>query len=173
MNDWKIIVATVVIFGAGVISGGLLVNYADLSHLRVVAPAVPAPPNAIHASSTVTLSPSKNGSLSKFKQPEILSKQFLDRLDMELHLSAVQRADIETIIKSSQDQMRQVVQGVRQNARQQIRDDLDESQKRRFDSLFKLHRDGRRPGQGADAAVHAGAITNLPPATNSYPAGAQ
>ena len=32
MNSWKVILATVVIFGAGVMTGGLLVNYVDHSH---------------------------------------------------------------------------------------------------------------------------------------------
>ena len=34
MNNWKVIFATVVIFGAGVITGGLLVNYVNYSHGR-------------------------------------------------------------------------------------------------------------------------------------------
>ena len=34
MNNWKVILATVVIFGAGVFTGGLLVNYVDHPHPR-------------------------------------------------------------------------------------------------------------------------------------------
>ncbi len=32
MNSWKVILATVVIFGAGVLTGGLLVNYVEREH---------------------------------------------------------------------------------------------------------------------------------------------
>ena len=32
MNNWKVIFATAVIFGAGVVTGGLLVNYVTYSH---------------------------------------------------------------------------------------------------------------------------------------------
>jgi hypothetical protein len=41
VNTWKIILATVVIFGAGVITGGLLVNHANhakVKQLRTVVP---------------------------------------------------------------------------------------------------------------------------------------
>ena len=34
MNSWKVILAAVVIFGAGVLTGGLLVNYVEPSHPR-------------------------------------------------------------------------------------------------------------------------------------------
>ena len=42
MNSWKVILATLVIFGAGVVTGGLLVSYAVHTNL-VMAPAKPAP----------------------------------------------------------------------------------------------------------------------------------
>ena len=36
MNSWKVILAAVVIFGAGVLTGGLLVDYVDHSPLQNV-----------------------------------------------------------------------------------------------------------------------------------------
>lgn len=35
MNSWKIILATVVIFGCGVVTGGLLVNYVERAHPEI------------------------------------------------------------------------------------------------------------------------------------------
>lgn len=144
MNEWRVIFATVVIFGAGVVSGGLLVNYADVSHLRAV-PAAAASPGGFNTglstnteSPAATVRPAKPGVLPKPRQPEILSQQFMGRLQWELRLTQAQREEIGRILAESQNEMRQAVQGVRQLARQRIRQQLNEDQKRRFDDLFKL-----------------------------------
>ena len=150
MNDWKIIFATVVIFGAGVISGGLLVDYVDVTHLKAVQPA-PVVQDAGNASpSTSSNHVSKTNNVSKARLPEILSKQFVDRLERELQLTLGQRADIERIIADEQDEMRLVVQNVRQDARQKIREKLTDPQLKRFDELFKQWRGNRKPGNGTN-----------------------
>ncbi len=161
MNDWKIIFATVVIFGAGVISGGLLVNYTDVAHLKAAQPPTPAVDvtNNIAPADTnrVVRTPNK-------RLPEILSRQFVDRLEKELQLTLDQRADIEKIIAQSQDEMRKSFQTIRQEARQSIREELTDEQKKRFDDLFKQNRGGKKPSNGTNAPVSP---PPADPATNS------
>ena len=166
MNDWKIIFATVVIFGAGVISGGLLVNYADLAHLKAVQP-VTVPQEATNSLTSVSTNhPSKTGNPVKPRLPEILSKQFVDRLECDLQLTLGQRADIEKIIADEQDEMRKAVQNVRQDARQKIREKLTDPQRKHFDDLFKQWHGGKKTGNGTNAP------SVVPPAavpTNNVP----
>jgi hypothetical protein len=153
VNDWKIIFATVVIFGAGVISGGLLVNYADLAHLKAVQPvSVPLDATNVLTSVSTNHPPTpKPGNPVKARLPEILSKQFVDRLEGELQLTLGQRADVEKIIADEQDEMRKAVQNVRQDARQKIREKLTDPQRKRFDDLFKQWHGGKKAGNGTNA----------------------
>jgi Spy/CpxP family protein refolding chaperone len=163
VNEWKVIFATVLIFGTGVISGGLLVNYADVSHLKVTQ-TVPAQldlSNSVPQSVSNSLARSTNA--PRGHMPEILSKQFVDRLEKELQLTLGQRADIEKIIADGQDEMRKAVQSVRQDARQKIREKLTDPQKKQFDDLFKQAHPFKKTNNS----------TNAPPVlvpTNASPA---
>ena len=174
MNEWKVIIATVVIFGTGVIAGGLLVNYVDVSHIKVAqsAPAQLDISNSVPQISTNGLS--KPANASRPRLPEILSKQFVDRLEKDLQLTLGQRADIERIIADGQDDMRKAVQNVRQDARQKIREKLTDPQKKKFDDLFKQYRSGKKAANSQPAnSTNAPAVlppTNCPPVTNSPPA---
>jgi len=167
VNEWKVIFATVIIFGAGVISGGLLVNYADLSHEKSLPPAS-LPLEATNETPSISANHSiKPVTGPKLRLPEILSKQFVDRLEVELQLTLGQRADIEKIIADSQDDMRKAVQDVRQEARQKIREKLIPEQKKRFDELFKARHDSKKSASGTNAPF-ASPLTL--PATNGVPA---
>jgi hypothetical protein len=95
--------------------------------------------------------------------PEILSKQFVDRLEKDLQLTLGQRADIERIIADGQDDMRKAVQGVRLDARQKIREKLTDPQKKQFDDLFKQS----HPNKKMNSSTNAPSV--LSP-TNSSPA---
>ncbi len=164
MNDWKIIFATVVIFGAGVISGGLLVNYTDVAHLKA---AQPPPPFVDVTNNTALTDTNRVVKPPNKRLPEILSRQFVDRLEKELQLTLDQRADIEKIIAQSQDEARKSFQTIRQEARQSIREELTDEQKKRFDDLFKQNRGGKKPSNGTNAPV---STPPAEPATNSNPA---
>ena len=160
MNNWKVILATVVIFGAGVLTGGLLVN-----HVQPVRPKPPhnkptAPPEGRPASSNSTGHASEN---PRPRPPEILSKQFLQRLNEELRLSAEQHEAIQKIIAERQNQMRRVVQ----DARLEIREALTPEQQKQFEELVK--RPFRRPIFGTNATVVLPAITNAPPPATNAP----
>ena len=143
MNDWKVIFATAVIFGAGVITGGLLVNYVQHSSYK---PARKIAANAEpHAVATNTVShPADN---NKPRLPEILSKQFLQRLDEDLHLTPEQHEAILKIINDGQNEMHKVVQ----DARLEIREVLTAKQHQPFDEMLK--RPLRKPGGTNDATA--------------------
>jgi hypothetical protein len=156
VNSWKIILATVVIFGAGVFTGGLLVNNVEHSHWRSShRPTATNSPAAI--SITNFVSSSGTNPPARTRLPEILNRQFLQRLDEELHLAPDQRDAIQKIITDSQNLMRKTVQ----DARLEIREQLTAEQRAQFDDLVKrpvLHRTQNS--------------TNTPPnlaATNSLP----
>ena len=168
MNEWKVIIATVVIFGTGVIAGGLLVNYVDVSHTKVAqsAPAQLDVSNSVPQISTNNLPKPANATHPRL--PEILSKQFVDRLEKDLQLTLGQRADIEKIIADGQDDMRKAVQNVRQDARQKIREKLTEPQKKQFDDLFKQYRPAKKTVNSTNAPpvlspTNSPATSNCPP----------
>lgn len=118
MNNWKVILATVVIFGAGVVTGGLLVGHVENSRLGMVRHASPKGSNSARAKPHV---------------PEMLHHSFLQRLDAELHLTRKQHAAIQKIMNEGQNQMRKAVQ----DARLEIREVLTREQRKRFDELVR------------------------------------
>jgi len=147
VNNWKVIFATVVIFGTGVITGGLLVNYVHHSH-----------PKLQHAKPAVAAEVRSPATNAPARPAEVLNKQFLLQLDAALQLKPEQRAEIQKIIGEGQNQMRKVIL----DARLEIREVLTAEQQKEFDDLVKrpLH----RPPAGTNTTAA------LPPATNSAPA---
>ena len=149
MNNWKVIFATVVIFGAGVITGGLLVNHVQHSHPK----GQHKPPAEVRAPATnVAVRPPE---AAKLRPPEILSKQFLQRLGDDLHLAPEQHEAIQKIINEGQNLMRKVIQ----DSRLEIREVLTPEQRKSFDELMK--RPFRKPIFNTNAPVV------LPPATHA------
>ena len=146
MNFWKVILATIVIYGAGVMSGGLLVNHVDRSHFRP--PHRSGPPTASGSSNSQTNGQGQAASRSSPRLPENLSKQFLQQLDEELRLAPDQREAIQKIIAEGQNEMRKTMQ----DTRLEIREQLTQKQRNQFDELVK--RPPRRPP----------GVTNAPPA---------
>ena len=154
MNYWKVILATVVIFGAGVLTGGLLVNYVDHPHPKKFHRPPPATTNLV----------AQTGGVSQPKPPhipEILSRQFVEQLNDQLQLTPEQRKAIENIIVESQGQMRKAVQAVRQGTREKIRDQLNPAQQKQFDELMK--RSQKRQQNPTNAPPVVSVPTNLPP----------
>ncbi len=157
MNNWAVIFATAVIFGAGVVTGGLLVNHVD--HSR---------PRNIHHPAAATNSVNSVAQTNNPSQPrpprlpEILSKDFVEKLADSLQLAPEQRAAIEKIIADGQAQMRKAVQAVRQDARQKIRDQLTPDQQKQFDDLMKRPARRAQNSTNAPAGSAAGVLTNAP-----------
>lgn len=152
MNNWKVIFATVVIFGAGVITGGLLVNY--VQHSRPKAARHPAAMVEVHPALTNQLL--RPAEAPKPRLPEVLNKQFLQRLDEELHLATNQHEAIQKIIGDGQNQMHKVIQ----DARLEIREVLTPEQRKKFDELVK--RPVHKPIFGTNAPAVLPPVTNAP-----------
>jgi uncharacterized membrane protein len=132
VNNWKVIptivFATVLIFGAGVFTGGMLVDYVKQGRPH---------PGATHSkppAQASTAPPTNNPALSSTRQPpQVLSKDFLQRLDGELHLTKDQHEAVQKIISDGQNEMRKVVQ----DSRLEIREVLTADQRDQFDQLMK------------------------------------
>lgn len=130
MRFWKVILATLVIFGAGVITGALVVNLRypeEARPLSVKASATTAPPL------------------------QIQRKEFFQRMKRELKLRAEQQQHIEQIIHESQqrtqplwDQVAPQMRDELRGTKEKIRSELDPEQQIKFDELFKP-RNPRKP----------------------------
>ena len=167
MNSWKVILATIVIYGAGVMTGGLLVNRVD--HSRFRPSRRPEPPAASSNFNSQTNVQGQAASRSA-RLPEILSRQFLQQLDEELHLAPEQHEAIQKIITDSQNLMRKTMT----DARLEIREQLTPEQRNQFDELVKRPPPRRPPGSTnapeaeiekyqKDGLERLRAMTNAPP----------
>lgn len=152
MNFWKIILATVVIFGAGVMTGGLLVNY--VSH----------PHSGSHRSF-----PGSRDSELPMPHAEMLGKPFLPELDDALRLTPEQHKAIEKIITDGQQQNRVLwklvspqFREVMQDVHQKIREQLTPDQRKQFEELLKQFRPARRT-PATNAPPLSLQSTNVPP----------
>jgi uncharacterized membrane protein len=156
VNNWKVIptivFATVLIFGAGVFTGGMLVDFVKQSRPRQ---ALRHPPAAA-TNSAVAANPAGGSAVKPARPPEILSKDFLQRLDGELHLAKDQHEAIQKIIGDGQNEMRKVVQ----DARLEIRDVLTPEQRSQFDEMVK--RPFHKPIFPTNAPPASATATNAP-----------
>ena len=126
MNTWKVILATMVIFGTGVVTGGLLVHHAERAGVRrpprvsdVLRPA--APPSA-----------------------GALRIEFLRRMERELDLTPEQREPIDKVLTEGQERMKKLMETVEPRRREEFRRTTEEfravltpEQRQRFDELVK------------------------------------
>jgi Spy/CpxP family protein refolding chaperone len=142
VNVWKVIFATVVIFGAGVVTGGLVVRHSE------------------------RLSLSENSRPGGFRAAQPFSAggmrlDFLRRLQRDLDLTPGQRERVDEILSASQERSRKLMEPVLPQARQEVQRAKEEfravltpAQQERFDQLLK-HRELHRPGK--DKGLEAGA----------------
>ena len=133
-----------VIFGAGVITGGLLVH--RTGGVKKVRPIKPATTNAV----TQNVTPS-----------QMQRMEFLVRANRELELTPEQRERIERILKEGQERTRQIWETVGpdmrkelQLVRERIKVELTPEQRRRFEELMK--RPGRQGVRSEGAPVRPG-----------------
>ena len=169
MKAWNIILATIVIFGAGVFTGGLLVN--QVEHQRRPHPSLP----------TVTQPPQPETMPPEQVRPEFLNKQFVEQLDDQLQLTKDQREQIQKIISQGQQNTRDLwkavapsFKGIWNETRQQIRNVLTPEQRKKFAIL--MQRQHRPPSSTNAPPVQVstnGALlqtsTNVPPAQPAVP----
>lgn len=150
MSPWKVILATVIIFAAGVITGGVLVH-------RVQRPERPAP-------------------IAAFPQPQpefmptpwFARREFLDRMDRRLNLSREQYDRIAKILQESQERTRRIVgrvgpeiQEELRQVRRQIRTELTPEQTKQFEE--HLMRRPQRPPPGDNPETRRRPPRDQPP----------
>jgi Spy/CpxP family protein refolding chaperone len=141
VNTWKVILATMLIFGTGVITGSLLVRKAE---------PVRTPRTSQNAALRQAQSVSPGG----------MRIELLRRMERELDLSPEQRELADKIIKESQDRTRKIMEPVAPQMRDELqltkerfRAVLTPEQRKRFDELSKQParpRESRRPGRLPD-----------------------
>ncbi|HUA67616.1 MAG TPA: hypothetical protein VMA13_03630 [Candidatus Saccharimonadales bacterium] len=153
MNSWKIILATMVIFGAGVLTGGLLVNYVERGHEGNARFPFWRPNPQLQMRDREQLPP---GELPHPPSPEMSRKDFLGRLDKTLKLTPEQHAAIAKIIAEGQERNWQIWTNVAlpqirqemEQVRQRIRAELTPEQQKKFAAMvkqFELHHPPHNP----------------------------
>lgn len=153
MNTWKIVFATLVIFIAGVVTGGLLVNYTSHDAQR-------------QPDSTRRENPFRGGDFPggsrelrlpnpNNPQAQGLQREFLQRLNHELRLTPEQRERIGKIIAEGQQRNKELWDNLApqlrremQETKEQIRALLTPQQRVRYEELMR-QRPARRPGETA------------------------
>lgn len=141
MNYWKVILATVVIFGAGVFTGDLLVNCIDHPHSKNPHRLQPngdtrPPENREHIETPLPPEP-----------PSVrqMNKDFLKKLDDKLQLSSEQHSKIEKIIADGQERNHEIwrtnagplMRAVMMDVNRQIREQLSADQQKQFEELMR------------------------------------
>jgi hypothetical protein len=161
VNAWKVILATLVIFIAGVITGGLLVRNAmrveqlvssDISSKQQPRPSRP------------TNGPG-NGQIVANNPWAFRNRELLRRMDRELELTPAQHQDVEKIMTTSEEQTKSLWKPIAplmnkemQLVRAEIRNVLTPEQQRIFDGFNKGRPLQRRPttnSNGADSMFNA------------------
>lgn len=151
MNSWKVILATIVIFGAGVITGAFVVQFAPgangFRHQRF-------------------------GSRSfEAGSPGGMRFEFLRRMQRDLNLTAEQREHIDKILKQSQERTRKLMEPVApqlhqeiQRAKAEFREALTPEQQTTFDQLLKQQqhfKEQRRFGHPEPSLTNTAATNSI------------
>lgn len=147
MNTWKVILATLVIFVAGVVTGAVVVWHSQ--HLIVQ----PSP----HQNATAHPGP--------VVSPGGLRLEFLRRIQRDLNLTADQHEQIDKLLKESQERSRKIMEPVAPQIREELAHTRDEfrkiltpEQREHFDDLLKHQ---HRPDQQHRSAPDNRVQTNL------------
>lgn len=169
VNVWKVILATLVIFGTGVVTGGLLVKSA--MHLNDLPPA--SQQSAPVASTGTNASNGGNGGAQAGGNPWLVqSRNLLRRMDRELALTGGQRDHMEQLITNSQERTKIIWKPItpqmsREMGRlhREMRDQLTPEQATKFDGFFKQRPSSgkRRPGTNSPVIDTNSLATNVVP----------
>ena len=126
MNAWRLILATIVIFGAGVVTGGLVVGH----YGRANSQAAQHPPGPARPGQRISAG--------------VMRIEFLRRIERDLNLSPQQKERIDAIISEGQERTRQIMEPLAPEIRQQLNTTLENFravlspvQQGRFDELIK------------------------------------
>jgi hypothetical protein len=154
VNFWKVILATVVIFGAGVLTGGLLVNHVDHSYARNLHRPLTNPDTRLQENHDRAQQHPTEIPMPRLAKE--LGKQFVQQLNDTLKLTPEQHEKIEKIIADGQERNHEIwtntapkMREVMQEVNQQIRAELTPEQLKPFEELLK--HPSRRPLSGTNA----------------------
>jgi hypothetical protein len=163
VSPWKPILAALVIFAAGVITGGLLVSHAD--HVsqkgRRLAPREVNRPAANPGPVANPRDPQSRPPSAPFQNrvPRVISDEFIRKLDTEMDLTSGQRTRVREIIaegqarnKESWDRIAPELRREMIETQKRIREILTPEQRAKFEELMKQNRPATRraneePGQ--------------------------
>ena len=147
VSNWRVVLATTVIFGAGVLVGGVLISHPDRvkeRHRRQPGTGLPS------------WHPQRKDfgqSASRELQPTLDGRRvdFVLSVHQELKLTPEQRERIEKIVREGQEQTKALWEGISpklrkemQDVKDRIRVELTPEQKARFEELLK-QRPPRKP----------------------------
>jgi Spy/CpxP family protein refolding chaperone len=147
-----------VIFGTGVVTGGLLVGHVESGGMR---------------------RPQRVGGVVRPAQPSpgVMRIEFLRRMERELNLTPEQRDPIDKILKDGQDRMKKLMETVEPRRRDEFKKTLEEfravltpEQRQRFDTVVKEQqqraREQRKAGPPRDHPLQTQSPSNAPAAPN-------
>ena len=147
-----------VIFGTGVVTGGLLVRHVD--HGRDRRPQRTA--NGVRVGQPAS--------------PGLMRLEFLRRMERELDLATEQREPIDRILKEGQERMKKISEIVEPRRREELKRTIEEfravltsEQQKRFDDLLKQQQQRAREQRKGGPARERPAT--LPAGTNSVSSG--
>ena len=142
VNAWKPILAAVVIFAAGVVTGGFVVDFGE-----------PKPPRAF---------PRERGPGSR---TEGQLNWLMKRIQLDLKLTDKQAATVESAFKASREEMKLTFEELRPRMRasteklkEKLRGDLTEEQLEKFEKYLgpRASRDHRGPGGRSGSGFRKG-----------------
>jgi Spy/CpxP family protein refolding chaperone len=152
VNGWKVIFATLVIFGAGLVVGGMVGH---------------------HTAQLDSTPPPKTQNFQNSNPSQVRLHELLRRMDKELELTPDQHEHIEKIIAASQDHTQKLWAPIAQEMHKEtvkvceaIREELTPDQRKKFDSFARRQGERRKARPGANGPSGADL-------TNAVPAGAQ
>jgi hypothetical protein len=152
VNFWKVILATLVIFGAGLVTGGLIMTYSDFAnrqhHESSPRVAVSTPPAA------------QRPNRLPIPYSFLVRTNFIEQLDHELKLTAIQREHIEKIVHEGQEQIKGQCHATLVETRERISEELTPEQQTLYEELL------RRKPNAPKAITNSAALkfsTNSPP----------
>ena len=156
MNTWKLILATMVIFGTGVVTGGLLVQHVQHGRDR-------RPQRSVNTVRTAQPS-----------TPGVMRFEFLRRMERELDLTPQQHEPIDRILQEGQERMKKLMETIEPHRREELKRTMEEFrgvltpvQQIRFDELAKQQQ--QRSREQHKTAPQRERPANPPASTNSTP----
>jgi hypothetical protein len=146
VSIWKVIFATLVIFGAGVITGVLGYNrFYPPAMVSVQGPEASVPQSPINPWPHVTKGPQGTNS------PVKVRNDFLTRFGKQLELTPEQSGRIEQILSDSQKRTKEISDGIApflreevRHTRELIRTELTPEQSRKYDEMVRPNKQKKK-----------------------------